>query len=150
MESLRDEFDILVGVLVRQGDYRNWRDGRYFIEPSEYRERLLEFASEFPNEKVGFVIASDEPQSESVFVDDRFVFTTGIAGGDGHYVESFTELSFCDVVMTPPSTFSVFAAFLGDIPVVPLYEDISSREWEWLESALMDSVGHPEMSAAIN
>jgi hypothetical protein len=150
VDSLRDEFDILIGALIRQGDYRNWSDGRYFFESSEYRNKLLKFVDEFPNKNVGILIASDEPQSEETFADDRFVFTTGIAGGDGHYVESFTELSLCDVVVTPPSTFSVSAAFLGDIPVVPLYKDAESKEREWLRSPLVDSVDHPEMSSSVN
>jgi hypothetical protein len=150
IDSLRDKFDILVGALVRQGDYRKWNGGRYFFESSEYYELLLDFVSELSNNNVGILLASDEPQSESVFADDCFIFTTGIAGGDGNYIESFIELSLCDVVVTPPSTFSVSAAFLGDIPVVPLYEGIDNEEWEWLESPLVDSVDHPEMSAAVN
>jgi hypothetical protein len=150
VKPLREKFDILIGSLVRQGDYQSWADGQYFFESEEYRELLLEFTSEFPNDKVGILLASNEPQSESVFADDRFVFTTGIAGGDGHYVESFTELSLCDVVVTPPSTFSVFAAFLGDAPVVPLYKSVSSEGWHRLESPLVESLDHSEMSQSIN
>lgn len=30
--SLRDKFDVLVGALVRQGDYRTWNNGRYFFK----------------------------------------------------------------------------------------------------------------------
>lgn len=150
VDPLREEFDALVGVLVRQGDYQTWNDGRYFFEPTEYREILLNFATEFPDSHVGFLLASDEPQSESVFADDRFVFTTGIAGGSGHYVESFAELSLCDVVVTPPSTFSITASFLGDTPVVPLYEGVRDDDWERLESPLVESIDHPEMNNAVN
>lgn len=151
VESLRDEFDILVGALVRQGDYRTWNGGQFFFESSEYRNLLIEFANEvFPKKKVGILLASDEPQSKSVFDDNRFVFSTGIAGGTGHYVETFTELSLCDVVVTPPSTFSVFAAFLGNIPVYPLYQDIRSEEWVRLESPLIDSIDHQKMGESVN
>lgn len=148
--SLREEFDVLVGALVRQGDYREWQDGEYFFESAEYRDLLLDFADEFHDDDVGILLASDEPQQESVFADDRFVLTTGIAGGDGHYVESFTELSLCDVVVTPPSTFSATAAFLGDSPIVPLYRGVDSEEWERLESPILDSLDHPKMSVAVN
>ena len=149
VESLRDKYDVLVGALVRQGDYRNWSGGQYFFQSSEYRDLLKKFVSRFPNKDVGILLASDEQQPESVFDDDQFIFTTGIAGRDGHYVESFTELSLCDVVVTPPSTFSVFAAFLGDIPVVPLHNDTNGENWEWLESPLIDSVNHSEMKTSV-
>jgi hypothetical protein len=38
----------------------------------------------------------------------------------GHFVESMTELSLCDVIVSPPSTFAGWAAFLGQVPQLSL------------------------------
>lgn len=149
VEELRSQSDILVGVLVRQDDYRSWNDGRYFFDSETYRHLLDEFADEYKGETVTFLIASDEEQPRTLFPEDQFAFATGEAVGQNHYLESFAELSLCDVVMTPPSTFSTTAAFLGNVPVVPLYNGVKSDGWEYLESPLLDSLDHPEMSESV-
>lgn len=149
VEELRNQSDILIGVLVRQGDYRNWKDGRYFFKTKTYRHLLDEFADEYKDEAVTFLIASDEKQPRTMFQEDRFRFATGEAVGQNHYLESFAELSLCDVVVTPPSSFSTTAAFLGDVPVVPLYDGVKNNGWEYLERPLLDSLDHPEMSKSI-
>jgi hypothetical protein len=149
VQQLRDEFDTLVGVLVRQDDYREWCGGKYFYSSPQYRERLDAFADWFGERDVGYLIASDERQTPGPFGPDRFRFATGEAVGPNHYLESFVELSMCDIVVTPPSTFSVFAAFLGDVPIVPLHGGPAADGWERLTSPLLDSVSHPMMSNAV-
>ncbi|WP_248896423.1 hypothetical protein [Haloplanus halobius] len=143
IEPLREKHDKLVGVLIRQGDYRTWNDGKYFFESRRYKELMEAYAAEFPSQDVGFVIASDERQNADLFADDSFTFATGEAVGPGHYVENFTELSLCDEVLTPPSTFSVFAAILGECPVVPLYPGVEQDGFDRADDPLRDSRDHP-------
>jgi len=150
ISSLRSNFDVLVGALVRQGDYQNWQNGRYYYESHQYHELLTRFCNQFEDMDVGVIIASDQPQSYELFDSDQFAFATGIAGGDGHYLESFAELSLCDIVVSPPSTFSTLAAFVGDTPIVPVTSGIPGREWEVLNFPLIDSANHQEMSDAVN
>ncbi len=77
-------------------------------------------------------------------------FATGIAVGKGHYLESMAELSQCDMIMTPPSTFGVWAAFLGDIPILPLCDpsQVVSKQ-NLLYNNIFDAVFHPEMSVLV-
>jgi hypothetical protein len=70
---------------------------------------------------VGFILTADEPQNQKQFTDNVH-FSTGIAGGKGHYLESLAELAMCDMVMTSASTFGGWAAFWGNIPVIPLHD----------------------------
>jgi hypothetical protein len=146
---LREKHDKLVGVLIRQGDYRTWNDGKYFFESSRYKELMEAYAAKFPSQDVGFVIASDEQQDEEVFADDSFTFATGEAVGPGHYVENFAELSLCDEVLTPPSTFSVFAAILGESPVIPLHPDIEQDGFECIDEPIRDGRAHPVLGQAV-
>lgn len=108
------------------------------------------YADKFPSQNVGFVIASNEPQDESLFSDDIFNFTTGIAGGSGHYMESFTELSLCDEILMPPSTFSLFAAVLGACPVVPLHTDVESTGFERINEPITEARSHPILGQLFN
>jgi hypothetical protein len=142
VSSLRDEFDHLAGVLIRQGDYRTHLDGKYFFESSRYREILDAYAKDHSAEDVGFLIASDEEQSRNIFDNPEFNFATGEAVGPNSYVENFAELMQCDVVITPPSTFSILSAFIGDISIVPLYRNVLDGEWEYLDNPLFNSRTH--------
>jgi hypothetical protein len=146
---LRERYDKLVGVLIRQGDYRTWKGGQYFFESSRYKELMEAYAESVPSEGVGFIIASDEPQDRSLFSDDMFNFTTGIAGGSGHYLESFTELSLCDEILMPPSTFSLFAAVLGACPVVPLHADVESAGFERIDAPIAEARSHPVLGVLL-
>jgi hypothetical protein len=60
------------------------------------------------------------------------------------------ELSQCDMIMTPPSTFGVWAAFLGDIPILPLCDpsQVVSKQ-NLLYNNIFDAVFHPEMSVLV-
>lgn len=146
---LRERYDKLVGVLIRQGDYRTWNDGRYFFESDRYKELMEAYADKFPSQDVGFIIASDETQDERLFADDDFNLATGEAVGPGHYLENFTELSLCDEILTPPSTFSIFAAVLGKCPVIPLHPDVEVEGFEEINDPIGDGRRHPVLSQAI-
>jgi hypothetical protein len=134
IDKLREKYSYLIGVFIRQGDYRRWENGRFFFETDQYIawiKDIRERNSCLSN--IGFVVASDEPQIIEQFHSLDVYFTTGIAGGEGHYLESLIELSFCDLIISPPSTFASWAAFMGEIPLLPLYAskqpiDISDKK----------------------
>lgn len=149
IEPLQSSYDLVVGVLIRQDDYRTWNDGRYFFSSQEYREMIEAFDSAHSSDNICYVIASDESQDGDVFDEEYYHFATGEAVGPGHYLENFAELSLCDIVLTPPSTFSTFAAFLGDCRLVPLYESVVEDGFEQLEYPLIDSLEHEHMGQSI-
>jgi hypothetical protein len=119
----RKKYDLLIGVMVRQGDYKTWRNGQYYFSTQQYSS-LIDHAAEVLQDRgrIGFIIASDESQDLACFDNKNVHFTTGIAGGKGHYLESLSQLSLCDAVLSPPSSFSMWATFLGDIPLIPFLE----------------------------
>jgi Glycosyl transferase family 11 len=117
----REKYDLLVGVMIRQGDYKTWKNGQYYFTSQQYSDWINGMSEAFKlHGKVGFVVSSDSPQNLKDFSNENIHFTTGIAGGNGHYIESLSQLSLCDVLVSPPSSFSMWAAFLGDIPFVSL------------------------------
>lgn len=119
--KLRARYDLLIGVLIRQTDYRHFKGGRHFFETPRYVRWMQEAASVFgAGKQVGFVVASDEVQDSAMFEDVRAHFAPGEAVGPGHYIENMAALAACDLILSPLSTFSAWAAFLGDTPLLQL------------------------------
>jgi Glycosyl transferase family 11 len=149
--DLRQRYSLLIGVMVRQGDYRTWAEGRYFFESSQYADWIRQAIDLFPEvapDLIGFVVASDEPQQPKFFNRQTY-FATGIAGAKGHYIESMAELSMCDYLLAPPSTFAMWAGFLGEVPILPLLEAkqvlnsadiLHNHLFEWLKAPSSDSL----------
>jgi Glycosyl transferase family 11 len=142
----RKKYDFIIGVMIRQGDYQLWENGRYYFTVQQY-SRWIDSIAEIIQDKgdIGFIIASDSQQDLSNFRNKNTHFTTGIAGSKGHYLESLSQLSLCDAVISPPSSFSMWATFLGDIPLVPLLQSdqIIQRE-QLLQNSWLDFVGIKE------
>jgi hypothetical protein len=111
MNKIRDECDVLVGVHIRQGDYRNFEGGRYFYESRGYARMMKEVEGLFPDKSVGFLICSNAAQNPEVFADFKH------APGPGHFVEDMYALAACDYIMGPPSTYTLWASFYGNVPL---------------------------------
>jgi hypothetical protein len=119
IRTCRARCEPLIGVVMRQGDYRVWRDGEFYITSPQYRTMVEQLRDRF-GPRCGFVIACDEKQDANLFDGLNAHWCTGKHAGPGHYLESFAELALCDYVVSVPSTFSALAAFLGRVPLIPI------------------------------
>jgi Glycosyl transferase family 11 len=105
----RQNTDILIGTHMRFGDYLTLKkDLAYNV--NEYYEVMQKIKKLFRTKKVTFLLCSDQQQN----VNDFPKLRTEI--GPGHYVEDLFCLSECDLIIGPPSTFSQWASFYGDVP----------------------------------
>lgn len=118
--ALRERHDLVIGVLVRQSDYREWDDGRFYFSTELYAGWIRQLVDLHPGRRVAVVIASEEEQDVRLFKDLPVHLATGNPGTGGHWFDKWVELSLCDLVLTPPSTFSATAAFVGQVPLWPL------------------------------
>lgn len=108
---------VLVGVHLRKRDYINYRGGRYYFENDAYRSILSKTHQLFDsrNQKVQFLMCSDEPiPAEVVENFDWFGIDNASA------FEDMAALSRCDYMIGPPSSFSNWAAFAGNVPLYSL------------------------------
>lgn len=99
--------DVLVGVHVRRGDYACWQNGIYLYADSVYRSRMMdvERALKEQGKTVSFVICSND-------VIDMEVFSPlQVTPGPGHAVADLYVLASCDLIMGPPSTYSLWASY---------------------------------------
>lgn len=100
----------VVGVHVRQGDYRTFVGGKFFFSTPQYRDLMVRIAPLFGEEKVVFLVCSDQPQDPVAFAPLRVVLAGGSPVVDLHCLAS------CDFIVGPPSTFSGWGSFFGCVP----------------------------------
>ena len=103
--------DLLVGVHVRHRDYREFMDGKFFYPLTTYVALMRSVAAMLAPQRAAFLVCSDEEQDRSLASDLAVTFST--MGP----VQDLWALSRCDLLMGPPSTFSQWAAFLGETPL---------------------------------
>lgn len=140
INTLRQNYDCLVGVHIRQGDYKYFKGGKYYLSSREYLQIINQFENIFPNKSIAFVIASTDYQNSELF--NKSNYYTELGGNQiKHYMEDFIKLINCDIILGPPSTFSQWAAFLGEIPKVPLYKNVTSDKFQLINEPLITDVG---------
>jgi Glycosyl transferase family 11 len=112
--ELRSAADVLIGVHIRQGDYRRWCGGQYFFEASDYANWMRQAERLFTGQTLGFLVCSDEPRTSAEFEQLLVGF------GPGNPVGDVYALSQCDYIIGPRSTFTQWAAFYGNVPLMHL------------------------------
>jgi len=110
----KQEGALLVGVHIRQGDYKYFEGGKYFYENKIYASKMKEFVALHKNQKVQFIICSNAPKSSEAFQG------LDVLDSLGGFAEDLYALSQCDYIMGPPSTFSAWASFYGNVPRLEL------------------------------
>jgi len=114
VEQLRQHADVVIGVHIRRGDYSNWRNGRYFFPVQRYAEWMTQLAAQFGERKVSFLVCSNEPRSPAEFQGLNVGFSTGLP------IEDLYALAECDYIMGPVSSFTQWASFYGNKPLLCL------------------------------
>jgi hypothetical protein len=123
-DSARSRGDLVVGVHIRHHDYRAFMDGRYFYPFTTYVALMRSLAETVTPRRAAFLVCSDEAQDPSIA---RGLPVTFSSMGPAH---DLWALSRCDLVMGPPSTFSAWAAFLGEKPLWELQSPDCDPELE--------------------
>ena len=115
IDPLRRAADVVIGVHIRHGDYRGWKGGKYFFPAARYAGCMRELAEQFPGRKVAFFVCSDEPRSA-----DEFPGLT-VGFGTDSPVSDVYALARCDYILGPKSTFSQWASFYGEKPLLHVH-----------------------------
>lgn len=112
MASVREEYEIIIGVHIRYGDYRTWNNGKYFYTLEQYSVFFKKISDVFISKKIAFYIVSNERIDTSFFKDyNYFYFSNRLMA------EDLFSLSKADYIIGPPSTFSAWASLYGTVPL---------------------------------
>jgi glycosyl transferase family 11 len=132
IEPLRREADIVIGVHIRQGDYRRWKGGRYFFTVERYAAWMRELAAQFPDRKVSFFVCSDEPRTAGEFPG----LTVGL--GTRSPISDLYALARCDYILGTKSTFSQWASFYGEKPLLQVSDTSEPAKLENFRVSYLD------------
>jgi len=140
----RADCDMLIGVHVRRGDYRTYRNGQFFYEPSQYVRWMHQMRERHAHRgRVGFLVCSDENLTQTDF--------QGLQVRTAWDFESIlpplrdnAALAMCDLLIAPPSTFALWAAFSGGIPMLALTSAAQDAGSEpFIRDSFFDWLTHP-------
>jgi hypothetical protein len=105
--DLRSPGVTVVGIHVRQGDYAQHLGGRFFYAHAQYAGFMRRIRDLLAPGQVRFLVCSQAPVPRAEFADLDWRPGPGSAVADMH------ALSLTDLILGPPSSFSVWAAFTG-------------------------------------
>ncbi len=110
----------IVGVHIRRGDYRNWNKGKYFFDVYFYKDVINKLKTKLINENKDpfFVVVSDE----------KIIFDIGANFfSEGSWKEDQITLQICDLIVGPPSTFTMWASYISKIPLIKLNSNAKKK-----------------------
>lgn len=131
IQELRNGSDIVLGIVIRHGDFKTWRGGELYFETSDY-VRLMNQAVEYlAPKKVSFFIASDEVQPSDAFKHHRYFFRAG------YPIENLGALALCDGMLAAESSFTGWSQYYGAVPTFHITRDLDQSSFsQVLESAV--------------
>ncbi|MGV6816908.1 MAG: alpha-1,2-fucosyltransferase [Thiotrichales bacterium] len=110
LNRMRDKNNFVVGVHIRRGDYKDYYDGRYYYSDSLYK-RVMEKIKNDLDKPVIFLVCSTDSVDLSFYSELEIVQLKMGEVGDLY------ALSKCDYIFGPPSSFSMWASFVGGVPI---------------------------------
>jgi len=114
----RKHADVLIGVHVRQTDFKFHLGGRFYFSVEEYSKVMKALEEQFRPRRVAFLVTSDENLQEDNFrgLDVSF--------GSGEVIEDLYALAGCDYIVGPEiSSFSGWASLYGEVPFLGLHSN---------------------------
>ncbi len=103
--------NIIIGVHIRRGDYKEWLEGIYYYTDEEYRYQMYALQKQLGT-GIKFLICSNEKINPENFKGlDCFVIP------DSSGAKDLYALSRCEYIIGPPSSYSQWASFYGEVPV---------------------------------
>ncbi len=110
---MQSDHEVIIGIHIRQGDYKIFEGGKYFFDMNQYLSFMRRVLTLFPSKKFLFLICSNSHLKHEDFTGLPYIL------GTGREIEDLYAFSKCNYLVGPPSTFTMWASFYGN---VPLYE----------------------------
>jgi hypothetical protein len=137
LSLLREPGVEIVGVHIRQTDFRTYVGGRWFYTAEQYARVMRWLVAQYSDRQLRFLVCSDERQTLDAF-----------HGLDVHlhsssYAADMFVLTRCDRLISTSSSFARAAAFLGRIPLLRIFDpdlpashkfeeiEVLEEGWEW-------------------
>ena len=116
INKLRNKGKFIIGLHIRRKDYESWNDGKYYYSDKFYNKLIHELHMKYKNlnlEPFVFIV-SDEKINKNLKYDyfDK-----------GSWKEDQIILQNCNLIVGPPSTFTMWASYIAEIPLIKIYSE---------------------------
>lgn len=107
--------DVVIGVHIRRGDYKRWQGGKYYFGDDVYETTInqLRQLMQRSGKNAFFVICSNDSSISTGSLSKL----TNVTICRGTEIEDLCLFAQCDYLIGPPSTFTSWASFVGNVPV---------------------------------
>lgn len=113
-----------IGLHIRRGDYARWYNGKYCFSDDDYIKVVRSALPSLGQDSCQLFIATNDPKVDAAYYAKQLGIAVYKMGGSP--TEDLCLLSQCHYLLGPPSTFSLMAAFYGDLPLYWI-EDIGHK-----------------------
>jgi hypothetical protein len=119
IKELRGKNKKVIGVHIRQNDYKNWNSGKFYFSNQEVRRIVDDYIKKNNINILNtvFVICSDGPIEDFCFNGINFIH------GPGSEILDLYVLSQTDTIIGSNSTYGSWAAYYGNIPLYYFSKD---------------------------
>ena len=116
LENLKKKGKYIIGLHIRRNDYKYWNSGKYYFSDDFYQLVINNLRINFikKNKDPFFVVVSDEKISSEM----GFNLLS-----NGSWKEDQIILQNCDLLVGPPSTFTMWASYISQIPLIKISSD---------------------------
>ena len=114
ISHMRESSDLIIGIHIRHGDYKDFHGGRYFYTLDEYHQFMLRLKQLYSDKRVSFFISSNVEFPVDSFVGCKCYRFEKENSAD---ILDLYTLSLCDRILGPWSSYSRWASFIGEVPL---------------------------------
>ncbi len=113
IDLCKSKGDTIIGVHIRKGDYKSFKEGKYYYSEEVYAEKMksLQNLLKTSNKNCVFLLCSNEPVTTSPFTG------LSIVAQQRHAVVDLYALAKCNYIIGPPSTYTIWSSFFGNVPL---------------------------------
>jgi len=126
INEAKKRYEILLGIHIRQNDYKSFYDGKFYLTPDQYLHAAEHFKSlQLPSQRIGVLICSDDSEALQKIEDTHpdYLFP------NGNIAQDMYALSKCDYIIGPKATtMSTWAAFIGECMLLQIDKSIDPFE----------------------
>ena len=117
ISGIRATADVVIGVHIRRGDYEKFGNGQWFFNDAVYADKMMQVYKQKTAEgkTCAFLICSNDKIDPANFPAELKFYA-----GERHFITDLYCLAACDAIIGPPSTFSIWASFYGQIPLAQM------------------------------
>ena len=112
----KSNVQVLLGIHVRRGDYKIWMKGKFLFDDDVYLNVIKDFGR-IIGKKIKIIVFTNDGELDTKrylsLSEENQVFFSKFNAIEDHYL-----MSKCDFLIGPPSTFTAWASFMGEVPLM--------------------------------